>query len=70
MEGDPDKQFKKGKEALETGIFKWSKDYTSAAMYFDKAASLYKVAARYQDVGSTGDNRVQRTDRRKHQIEE
>lgn len=51
MEGNPDKLFKKGKEDLETGLFKWSKDYTSAAMNFDKAASLFKIQGRYTEVG-------------------
>jgi hypothetical protein len=50
MEGDADKCFKKAKEDLETGLFKWSKDYVSAAMNFEKAASLYKTQGRYQEV--------------------
>lgn len=29
-----DKQFKKGQEAITTGIFNWSKDYASAASMF------------------------------------
>eukprot|EP01017_Pseudomicrothorax_dubius_P002907 TRINITY_DN1026_c0_g1_i2.p1 TRINITY_DN1026_c0_g1~~TRINITY_DN1026_c0_g1_i2.p1 ORF type:complete len:272 (+),score=75.45 TRINITY_DN1026_c0_g1_i2:121-936(+) len=34
--------FKKGQEALKTGLFKWTKDYATASMYFEEAAKLYK----------------------------
>lgn len=40
---DPSKMYKKGQEALSTGLFKWSKDYLDAALYFDKAAKAYKL---------------------------
>lgn len=49
MEGNPEKLFKKGKEAVTTGVFRWSKDYTAAAMYFDQAAALFKTQGKYAD---------------------
>ena len=39
---EADKNFKKGKKALSTGLFKWSPDYTGALMYFEDAAKGYK----------------------------
>jgi hypothetical protein len=47
MEGNADKLVEKGKKALSTGIMKWSKDYVSAAIYFDQAASIYKTNGQY-----------------------
>ena len=32
-----DKKFKKGEDNLTTGIFQWSKDYTSGASNFSEA---------------------------------
>lgn len=34
--------FKKGKEALKTGLFKWSPNFDEGAMRFEKAAKLFK----------------------------
>eukprot|EP00331_Platyophrya_macrostoma_P014122 CAMPEP_0176433428 /NCGR_PEP_ID=MMETSP0127-20121128/16017_1 /TAXON_ID=938130 /ORGANISM="Platyophrya macrostoma, Strain WH" /LENGTH=240 /DNA_ID=CAMNT_0017815855 /DNA_START=6 /DNA_END=724 /DNA_ORIENTATION=- len=39
-----EKKYKEGLEALKTGLFKWNKDYASAAMAFDDAVKLYKLA--------------------------
>lgn len=40
---------KKGKNALKKGIFKWSKDYVSAAMYFDQASASLKNQKKYKE---------------------
>jgi hypothetical protein len=40
---EADKNFKDGEKALKTGIFKWSPDYLEGAMFFEKAAKLYKT---------------------------
>ena len=50
MDGNPEKHFKKGQNALKTGLFQWSKDYTAAAMHFDQASSLFKAQGKYQEV--------------------
>lgn len=39
--------YKKGKNALKKGIFKWSKDYVSAAMYFDQASKSLRIQKNY-----------------------
>jgi|688.fasta_scaffold587777_1 hypothetical protein len=36
------KKFKEGKDALKTGLFKWSKNYAEAAIRFEQAAKLFK----------------------------
>jgi len=41
------KYLKEGDEALKTGVFKWSKDYASAAINYDEAAKIYKSAKQY-----------------------
>lgn len=40
---EADKNFKDGEKALKTGLLKWSPDYLEGAMYFEKAAKLYKT---------------------------
>ncbi len=35
---DPENYVKKAKKALNTGIFKWNKDYVTAAINYDQAA--------------------------------
>lgn len=40
---DAEKNFKKGQEALKTGLFKWSADHLAAALYFEKAAKQFKA---------------------------
>ncbi|CAD8120666.1 unnamed protein product [Paramecium sonneborni] len=42
IEKEGDKKFKKGKDALTTGVFQWKKDYNLGAMQFEEAAKLYK----------------------------
>ncbi len=32
---EAEKLYKKAEKSLETGFLKWSKDYTSAAIYYD-----------------------------------
>lgn len=39
---DPDKEFKKGKKALSTGVFKWKADLPKAAIHFEEAAKRYE----------------------------
>jgi len=51
MENNPHKLFEKGKSAITTNFFKWSKDYVSAVIYFDQSASLFKTQGKYDDVG-------------------
>lgn len=38
-ERDGDKKFEKGKDAVTTGIFQWSKDYASGAHNFQEAGT-------------------------------
>ena len=64
MEGNPEKIFKKGKEAITTSFTRWSKDYVSAAIYFDQAASLFKAQGNFAEVQSKGNWSVQRTHNR------
>lgn len=35
--------------SLKTGVFKWSKDWTGAAIYFEEAAKNYKLAKCHED---------------------
>ena len=67
MEGNPEKLYKKGKEAVTTGFTRWSKDYVSAAIYFDQASSLFKVQGKYDDVDSVGDQSVRGFDSSQHE---
>lgn len=39
---EADKQYKKGEQAIKTGLLKWSADYLEGAMFFEKAAKIYK----------------------------
>ena len=39
---EADKQYKKGQKALQTNLFKWSKDNLGASIYFETAGKLYK----------------------------
>jgi len=41
------KLVKEGDEALKTGVFKWNKDYATAAISYDEAAKLYRAAKEY-----------------------
>jgi hypothetical protein len=41
-EKEADKEFKKGKAALKTGMLKWSPDHIGASLYFESAAKIYK----------------------------
>jgi len=41
------KLVKEGDEALKTGMFKWNKDYATAAISYDEAAKLYRAAKDY-----------------------
>ena len=50
MEGNAEKLCKKAEKALSTGVLKWSKDYVSAAINYDQAASLYKSASQFDKV--------------------
>lgn len=38
---EAEKLLKKGDKALEKSMFKWSKDYVSASMSYDKAAKEF-----------------------------
>lgn len=42
-----DKKFKAGKDNLTTGIFQWSKDYTSGASNFSEAGILLTIQSSY-----------------------
>lgn len=39
---EADSEYKKGKKAVGTGLFKWSPDHLSASFHFENAAKLYK----------------------------
>ena len=39
---EANKAFKKGDNALKTGLFKWSANHLEASIYFEKAGKLYK----------------------------
>ena len=39
---EADTQYKKGKSALKTTMFKWSANHLGASLYFETAAKLYK----------------------------
>ena len=39
---EANKAFKKGENALKTGLFKWSANHLEASIYFEKAGKLYK----------------------------
>ena len=39
---------KKAKKALKTHLFKWNKDYVSAAIHFDEAAKKFKAEKKYE----------------------
>ncbi|CAD8079593.1 unnamed protein product [Paramecium primaurelia] len=48
QEKEADKMFKKGKDALTTGVFQWKKDYNLGAMQFEEAAKLYKECKNFK----------------------
>ena len=39
---EADEEYKKGKAAIKTGLFKWSQDHLGASLFFESAAKLYK----------------------------
>ena len=39
---EADQEYKKGKAAIKTSMFKWSQDHLGASLYFESAAKLYK----------------------------
>lgn len=49
MERNPKKLVKKAESALKTGLLQWSKDYVSAATYYDQAAKIYKNDGNYDE---------------------
>ncbi len=51
MDKNPEYLVKKAKKALKKGILKWSRDYSSAAMYLDEAAKIYEIQKQYKKVG-------------------
>lgn len=50
MENNPKKLVKKAENALKTGILQWSKDYVSAATYYDQAVKIFKANGNYDEV--------------------
>jgi len=46
---EAEKFAKEGDKSLKTGIMKWNKDYSSAAMNYDEAAKLYRLAKDYSN---------------------
>lgn len=50
MDKNPKKLVKKAEKALKTGLFKWNKDYVSAATNYDQAAKIYKTNGDYDEV--------------------
>ena len=53
-ERDGDKKFEKGKDAITTGIFQWSKDYASGAHNFQEAVELLVRAMKGRYVCGVG----------------
>ncbi len=43
---EAEKYLKKGNKAVSTGLFKWSSDHSEGAMFFEKAAKIFKAAGR------------------------
>ena len=37
-----DKEYKKGKQCIKTGLFKWNADYLEGTSHFERAAKAYK----------------------------
>ncbi len=50
MDAHADKHCEKAKKAVSTGLFKWSKDYVSAAIHYDQAAKIYFNTGQYDKV--------------------
>jgi hypothetical protein len=45
---EAEKAYKKAKEAITTGLTRWSKDYNFAVTYFEDASKLYKNCKAYE----------------------
>ena len=45
FETQGDSALKEVKKCLATGVFKWSKDYLSAASHIDQAVKFYRLAS-------------------------